>query len=664
MHIAYYSEMLAWLSKQSSVQKRSAAQSEENQGTQDDADANTGISDGNEASEREHRHPGKKRKLTARPYKDYFLKYGFVNCAAPGHDASPMCVICTEKLANESLKPTKLKRHLETLHPDLADKPLDFFQRKAQETKASADVLIKTVKLNEKVQLASYKVAHRVAMENEPHTIAERLILPSAIDMVSTVLDEKSAEKLKSIPLSNNTVSQRIHDIADNLEEQLVSRLKKAGCFSIQLDESTDVSNCATLLVYIRYPWEKDFMEDLLCCLNIPAGTTGEDIFRVLDDYMVKSGLDWGNCAGVTSDGAANMTGRKSGVVARIKEAAGKDITWNHCFIHRQALACKGMPPVLEKTVSEVVRVVNFVRASALNHRLFDQLCTDMGAEHKHLLFHTEVRWLSKGRVLTRFYELRHEIHAFLIHKKSHLAELFTDEWLLNLSYLADIFASLNELNLKLQGRHDNVFLNLKNVQAFQKSLKLWLARLRRPDPSFYMFPTLLRHIEEQDVVATQINCLSALIQSHLAVLVDRFDGYFPQEKYSALHDKRWIQNPFEYESAESLLELKLSPAEEAELLQLSCDSTLKKRYECATTLSSFWIGISAEYPVLSGASISTLIPFTTTYMCELGFSVLTKTKTKHRNRLNASADMRVALSSCTPDWSALQKRRQAHPSH
>ncbi|KAL2087312.1 hypothetical protein ACEWY4_018371 [Coilia grayii] len=446
-------------------------------------------------------------------------------------------------------------------------------------------------------------------MEKEPHTIAERLILPSAIDMVSIVMDEKSAEKIKSIPLSNNTVSQRIHDIADNLKEKLVSRLKKAECFSIQLDESTDVSDCVTLLVYVIYPWENDFMEDLLCCLNIPIGTTGEDIFRVLNDYMVKSGLDWGNCAGVTSDGAANMTGRKSGVVARIKEAAGKEITWNHCFIHRQVLACKGMPPVLEKTLSEVVRVVNFVRATALSHRLFDQLCTNMEAEHKQLLFHTEVRWLSKERVLTRFYELRHEIHAFLIQKKSHLAKL-------------------------------------------------------RPDPSFYMFPTLLQHIEEQDVVTTHVNCLSALIQSHLAVLVDRFDGYFPQEKYSALHDKRWIQNPFEFESAESLLKLKLSPAEEAGLLQLSCDGTLKKRHESAKTLLSFWIVVLAEYPVLSGASISILIPFTTTYMRELGFSVLTKTKTKHRNRLNASADMRVALSSCTPDWNALQKRRQAHPSH
>ena len=105
------------------------------------------------------------------------------------------------------------------------------------------------------------------------------------------------------------------------------------------------VSDCATLLVYIRYVWENEFAEDLLCCLPIPTGTTGEQIFSVLNYYVVtRCGLDWRNCKGITSDGAAIMTGRNSGVVTRIKQAAGMDIVWNHCFIHRQALGCKGIP--------------------------------------------------------------------------------------------------------------------------------------------------------------------------------------------------------------------------------------------------------------------------------------------------------------------------------
>ena len=66
----------------------------------------------------------------------------------------------------------------------------------------------------------------------------------------------------------------------------------------------------------------------------------------------------------------------------------------------------------------------------------------------------------------------------------------------------------------------------------------------------------------------------SALNQTHLIALIENLDHYFPTERYAILNDKRWMQNPFEFESPEALLELTLSPAEETELLQLSCDRT------------------------------------------------------------------------------------------
>lgn len=177
------------------------------------------------------------------------------------------------------------------------------------------------------------------------------------------------------------------------------------------------------------------------------------------------------------------------------------------------------------------------------------------------------------------------------------------------------------------------------------------------------MFPTVLQHIQENDVTDTQVKHLTGLIVTHLVALINNFEHYFSKDRYVILHDKRWIQNPFDFESPESLLELGLTASEETELLQLSSDQTLKKRHECMT-LSSFWVSISSEYPVLSKASILLLIPFTTTYKCEVGFSVLTKIKTKYRNRLNAAPDMRVALSSCTPNWNVILKNKQAHLSH
>lgn len=52
----------------------------------------------------------KKQKSEVRPIKINFLKFEFVCCSNAGHTAL-LCVICDEMLANESLKPAKLKRH-------------------------------------------------------------------------------------------------------------------------------------------------------------------------------------------------------------------------------------------------------------------------------------------------------------------------------------------------------------------------------------------------------------------------------------------------------------------------------------------------------------------------------------------------------------------------
>ncbi|XP_064091623.1 uncharacterized protein LOC135205189 [Macrobrachium nipponense] len=41
----------------------------------------------------------------------------------------PMCLLCMTSLSNESMRPSKLKKHLETAHKDKKDKPLDFFKK-------------------------------------------------------------------------------------------------------------------------------------------------------------------------------------------------------------------------------------------------------------------------------------------------------------------------------------------------------------------------------------------------------------------------------------------------------------------------------------------------------------------------------------------------------
>ena len=130
-----------------------------------------------------------------------------------------------------------------------------------------------------------------------------------------------------------------------------------------------------------------------------------------------------------------------------------------HCCIHRKALTVKVLPTELSETINDCIRVVNFIKAGTLNSRIFSLLCKEMGSQHQSLLFYTAVRWLSRGKVLARVFELRYEISQFLSSQNSHdLYALFeNDRWIAKLAYLADLFEHLNELNIKMQGKNDNI---------------------------------------------------------------------------------------------------------------------------------------------------------------------------------------------------------------
>ena len=68
-------------------------------------------------------------KKKTKQYLERYIDFGFME----GLDSfRPECVICGEKLANQSMKPCKLKRHQETKHPETIGESREYFERKKQ----------------------------------------------------------------------------------------------------------------------------------------------------------------------------------------------------------------------------------------------------------------------------------------------------------------------------------------------------------------------------------------------------------------------------------------------------------------------------------------------------------------------------------------------------
>ena len=119
-----------------------------------------------------------------------------------------------------------------------------------------------------------------------------------------------------------------------------------------------------------------------------------------------------------------------------------------HSIIHQQALCSKRLD--ISCVMKPVIWVVNFIRSHALIHRHFQTFLKEIDAECSDLPYHTAVGWLSCGKVLLRFYNLRKEINLFLRDKNKTDPILSNPVLVSKLSFLVDITFHVNDLNLKL----------------------------------------------------------------------------------------------------------------------------------------------------------------------------------------------------------------------
>ena len=171
-------------------------------------------------------------------------------------------------------------------------------------------------------------------------------------------------------------------------------------------------------MVYVRYEGDMNLEEEFLFCTSLTTTATGADIFNVVDNFQQEEGINWENCVSLCTDGAPAMLGARHGFTARVRQI-NPSVQVVHCLLHRENLAVQHLSLDVSAVMKEVVGVVNFIKASAVNSRLFEQLRVDHGSQFQHLVFYSNVRWLSRGKLLHRVIDLRTKVQVFLNEKKS-----------------------------------------------------------------------------------------------------------------------------------------------------------------------------------------------------------------------------------------------------
>ena len=224
------------------------------------------------------------------------------------------------------------------------------------------------------------------------------------------------------------------------------------------------------------------------------------------------------------------------------------------------------------------------------------------------------------------------------------------DNFIVKLTYLVEILGKLSVFNKSMQGPQMHLLMQKDKVKAFVKKLNLWKANLQKNNLD--MFPLL------NSCTRVNVEANKNLFVEHLNGLLLHFSNYFDDLDFTK---DAWIQNPFIDEEDDD--EFGLTIIEKEQLIELSCDTALKQRFQ-NVSLVQFWLNLNSEYNALSSKALKILLPFATSYLCETGFSALAAMKSKYRARLIVKKELRVAISSITPRFNSLCANRHAHPSH
>ncbi|XP_023225070.1 zinc finger BED domain-containing protein 5-like [Centruroides sculpturatus] len=390
-----------------------------------------------------------------------------------------ICLLCGNSVAVP--KKHNVECHFLTIHATFnINYPLksEIRKKKIDQLKsnlfAQQSVFTRPALRSKNATIASLKISHILAKKKKPFQDGE--LLKEAFLTGADCLFEGFSNKceimsaIQDLQLSDNTITRRIQAISKDMQTQLKSDLEISEWFSLQFDESTDISYIAQLAVMVRMVFSDFTVKDLLKILPMKGRTTGEDIYKIFITYAKLIDIPLQKLSAITTDGAPAMVGNVNGFIALcIKDKSFPNFMSYHCIIHQEVLCGKILP--FGHVMKIITKIVNLIRAAPLQHRLFKALLEN--PEDPDLILHTEVRWLSKGKVLARFVNLIEEIKNYLNAKHQNFFELTDPRWLADLAFFTDIMEKLNYLNLELQGKDKHIATMIGSINSFKAKLNI-----------------------------------------------------------------------------------------------------------------------------------------------------------------------------------------------
>ncbi|XP_044586056.1 zinc finger MYM-type protein 6-like [Cotesia glomerata] len=279
-----------------------------------------------------------------------------------------LCVICNENLACgrfEIDRHSKTKKHLGNLRvysfknssfPNVVLPEIS--SSVCSQLDSSSSLSSSELQFNERVKAAEIQFATLIAQNNIPLSTAPQILkLFQSIGKEPAVLQKMTVGKTKATGIITNVVSVRE-------SERIVENVQKTK-FSIQVDETTDITNDKWMTLMVRYvdPNTLTVNNELLKLLHLD-GTDGsaKRLFEQFCDALARLGIPLEQIIGLACDNASVMVGKNNSFKILMTQQI-PNLRTLPCICHSLALAskeaCSKIPVEVHDFVANIISYIN-----------------------------------------------------------------------------------------------------------------------------------------------------------------------------------------------------------------------------------------------------------------------------------------------------------------
>ncbi|XP_053406543.1 uncharacterized protein C17orf113-like [Mercenaria mercenaria] len=377
-----------------------------------------------------------------------------------------------------------------------------------------------------------------------------------------TSMDPVERQHVKGIYTNHQTPAKLQGYLANVLQEMAIVRIHNSPFIGIMVDESLDIATTKKLVMFCKIINNGEIRIEFCSNIDIVNGKA-ETVYDAIVSWLQSVGIQSDRVSGFGSDGAAVMTGKRSGVGVRL-QADNPRIIHIWCAVHRVALvsywAAKKIP-YLQKVQSVLINIYNFYEYSAPRYNKIRELKTLMGGKVKKFKKPTQVRWLSLQDAIESVYNSWSSLVLWLEHEvasapqseggnkaKGILKEVKTFKFISTVCLLKDILASLCKVSRFFQ----KDVIDIHHVVSMITATRDTLSAFERPDSETSTVLTLLESIEESGMFqGITLTCslrdravLCSVRRNFVRHILREFDERFPADDMAVLKDMNFILNP------------------------------------------------------------------------------------------------------------------------